>query len=110
MKDDKNDKDSQALGEECVDGMNAATQRMKEDMARAPRKKYPKQYADSAINDAELRIAEGRAAAEVHVEALEPGARGTKLRRRLDDADASCAVSVAEARGTSEVLWTPPTD
>ena len=100
--------------DDCLRGMHDAAQRMKEDLAKAPRKKYPRQYANSAINDAEVVIRDQQSKAEQHLKRIEHGPGATPDTKspveRLDGAEAACATLVMQARERTEELWPVPMD
>jgi hypothetical protein len=99
--------------EDAIKGMRVAAQRMKEDIAKAQRKTYPRQYADSAIGDAEFVIQGHLERAMDHMGQMQIEHVGTakhSLGARLDNAESDCAVNVMDARITAEERWPAPMD
>jgi hypothetical protein len=90
--------------------MRDAGTRMKQDMARAPRKDRPRRYADSAINDAESAMAWHLEQAREGLNQMDDEGRPATLREQVDEAETRGEEIVKEAREDAEERWPVPMD
>ena len=101
------------LVEQGMKGMRDAAQRMKEDLNKAPRKNNPRQYADSAIGDAEYVMLGHLKSATESLDGMQFVVKGSahhSLGGRLHEAEAECASYVLVSRAAVRELWRLPTD
>ena len=91
-----------------IESMRRAAGRMTDDLRKAPRKKYPRQYAESAINDAEYVFQNDREKAQTHIERLEPDLNSidlvSSISRQLENEALICTILASNARAYARTL------
>lgn len=95
--------------EEGIKAMRNAGQRLRRDMAKAPRKDRPRRYADSAINDAESAMEGHLAGARDRMKRIGV-AKDASLGERLDSAKRDCEETITQARDDAVERWPTPMD
>ena len=91
-----------------IENMRRAAVGMTDDLRKAPRKKYPRQYAESAVNDAEYMFQSGREDAQTHIERLEPDSNSADLinsfSRQLANEASNCTMLASSARAYAQTF------